>query len=218
MSTYEDFTTYTEYDPADNIDVYEQMVTGVFDWSQKSYVYKDFEAGYFGATFIHHCNVKLITHTQDAAAWVIANNVADIYYLAKYGLRHIYVGWLEWGGRLILCEKWGQFGGDRVLSYVALPTSTWYYLVIERANGIMTCDVFTNPNRRCEYHVARLAISLNDSAATYRYLFAGCSSSPGGIGRGQCDQRIAAFKLEGEEAVEPCPPPRSSGKARVFYG
>lgn len=199
---YEDFTTFTELDPYDDIDVVdsENVTVTTMDRDYDAWLYKDYGAAHFATGLTHEFEAVYTTVPGNycwVTIWALSNVIEDTDYWKN---NHSQAVAAAFGGysaskrfNLDDCE-----GGD--LDYILVTTSTRYYCrVIWMWTGgfgeICTVYLYTD-SARTVLHDSISAI-LPDGR-TYRYLFPVCSRNSGDSYR---DLSCEIDKLDLKEVV-----------------
>lgn len=173
----ENFTTYTEADPGDDITVIASRVTGTnLEDAPDSWLYDDKDADHFDEDFEHLLTVYLdaIEALAIPFHWMLSNMVANPYdidavhsgdYLGLCfipELPTIYLNFRECYG--------GALAGDQV----AISLDTPYYLKIKRDEsvgvfGTLYCYIYSDASRETLIHTLQFALHEKED---FRYIFA----------------------------------------------
>ena len=199
----ERFTTYTELDENDHIEVSNFLldVNGITT-SEDAWVYKDMGAAHFGETFEH--DVKVTIRTSDLESicvlWAVSNVVEDRYYWYENASQAVclFCNYLtvDRGYRFILKNE--ETGAVDVTADKFISLDTPYYLVPKRTSDTSTsCLIYLDAAKTNLLDTLTVAIT---AGRTYEHIFA-CNSSNDGTGKAfSCD-------IENLNLNEPTPIP-----------
>jgi len=171
---YEDFTTFTEVEPDNRIQVAENHVDFQPYNNEDSYLYKDYLAGHFG-DFEHLIDIEYVTSDNlgQGCAWILSNYIDDYKYLNDNNKEHLRLQLYTAGGgekRLYIVSH--SSGGVQATDYYVCSLATPYYLRIERSSTTLTCKIYSTSELRDIGGVPDIdtltVTCIND---TFRYLF-----------------------------------------------
>jgi len=183
---YEDFTGYTELDPATYISktstqiTYTSLPRGVDAW-----VYKDKGAAHFDGDFEHWVDIQADTAdgSGPVGLWTLSNYVDDWKYLRDNNKDHLNLNWYraynigkETTATLRLWESDGV--NEYLDTSIDLNPDTWYYLKIKRDENVGTygtlyCYIYPTSQDRIDGTnvVDTLTLTLHSSKKDFRYIF-----------------------------------------------
>lgn len=180
--TLEDFTTYTEVEPDDRIQVTPNNINIRHIDQEDSYVYKDLGVDYFAGDFEHLFEFVIHVMATGTQCWAnaLTNVVDDLYNVRQandlLGVRFDRAGA---GYRVILYET--VAGASAIDQHSGLALFTRYFVRFKRDEAVGTygtlyCDVYpTEADRTNEANaVCNLTLTLREKE-DFRYCFA-CSS------------------------------------------
>ena len=172
VDPYEDFTTYTKFDP-DGVYTVDQntiAINGATD-NTGARIYSDKGAGHFD-DFEHLTEVRFVDTQYTAAptivpVWAASNVVIEAIQWEVTSSETLYIGSLAFSSNvLVFVEETELYDFD---VFYDATFDTWYYLDILRSGTTLTVDCRTGS------HSGTLAFTLAvsvPSGRTYRYIFA----------------------------------------------
>jgi len=178
--SYEDFTTYTEVDTANNrVQRTATHVDHAATRNEDTYLYKDYGVGHF-TDFTHKVDVRsdFAALSSQGFVWMLANDVDDAYGLHSAGKTFILIRIRrdDAGNHITLFEF---YGGDWYYDdYVGVAANTWYYLTIEKSGTSLTCKIYSDSARTTLVDTLSLTLHGNWS---FRYIYA-CNTWNDGAG------------------------------------
>ena len=183
----EDFTTYTEVDPNNHIGlVGTNHIDFVAYMNEDAYLYKDKDVDHFGTSWEHKIDVKLVSATSQAQAyvWALANLVDDFQGIVtasgnELAVRLYYSGTTK---RLLLVELYLGTIYDSIPYIMAYNTP--YYLTIKRDGTAFTCKIYSDSERT--NLLATLILTLHDQPS-FRYVYASQTANTGNTYHLDCD-------------------------------
>jgi hypothetical protein len=183
----EDFTTYTEVDPNNHIGlVGTNHIDFVAYMNEDAYLYKDKDVDHFGTSWEHKIDVKLVSATSQAQAyvWALANLVDDFQGIVtasdnELAVRLYYSGTTK---RLLLVELYLGTIYDSIPYIMAYNTP--YYLTIKRDGTAFTCKIYSDSERT--NLLATLSLTLHDQPS-FRYVYASQTANTGNTYHLDCD-------------------------------
>jgi hypothetical protein len=190
----EDFTTYTDVDPNNHIGlVGTNHIDFVAYMNEDAYLYKDKDVDHFGTSWEHKIDVKLVSATSQAQAyvWALANLVDDFQGIVtasgnELAVRLYYSGTTK---RLILTELYLGTIYDSIPYIMAYDTP--YYLLIKRDGTALTCKIYdTAAHRDLKGSTGLLAtpsLTLHDGQPNHRYIYASQTANTGNTYHLDCD-------------------------------
>lgn len=183
----EDFTTYTESDPDGLLSQTSARSTyASLSFWHDTWLYKDYGAGHFNATFRHNFDYRanadpVLAHNF----WGIMNNVNSENYNAVNGFPQLLVGIQDWNAGLskydfLLQEQWND--GTQHQSYIYTgfnySVNTTYYLQVYYNPAVGTYGTIylyvypTDADRTAGTNVIDTVSRELHAAISYRYLIA----------------------------------------------
>jgi len=169
---YEDFTTYTELDPNNHIDL---VGTNHIDFdaymNEDAYLYKDKGTDFF-SNFEHKIDIKLISASASYAfnyPWCVANAIGAIYpdLGGSTNLLNLQIYKSPGSPGVCLTEYYGA--SSWVDCSIALSFGTWYYLTIKKVGTALTCKIYSDSVRTTLLDTLSLTLHAD---IKYRYIYA----------------------------------------------
>lgn len=170
LDPYEDYTTYTEYDPPGYYTVVNStnITAANVNWDD-AYIYSDKGAGHFGSTFTHLVEAEFNNPQSSSwvAPWVVANSLNDTWDLRTTKALDVHLRCVSAGSSYLIQIR--DLEDDSYDEWISAANLTWYYLEIDRNAGTATCYIRTGSHGGILQDT--ITTSLN-SANTFRYIFA----------------------------------------------
>lgn len=166
----EDFTTWTETDPGDDITVTSTKVDFNLPRNVISYVYSDKGAGHFDGDFEHLFELYIDSYGNGmVATWMLSNQIAPIVTQNN----HIEL-WIHNSGLVGLREEYSST--DYSDTTISCNVDTLYYLKIKRDEAVGTygtiyCYIYSDASR--ETLVDTLSVALHEKI-DWQYIYAVC--------------------------------------------
>jgi len=169
---YEDFTTYTELDPNNHIDL---VGTNHIDFdaymNEDAYLYKDKGTDFF-SNFEHKIDIKLISASASYAfnyPWCVANAIGAIYpdLGGSTNLLNLQIYKSPGSPGVCLTEYYGASSWQDCS--IALSFGTWYYLTIKKVGTALTCKIYSDSVRTTLLDTLSLTLHAD---IKYRYIYA----------------------------------------------
>jgi len=173
---YEDFTTYTEVDPGNDI----TLTSSATSWDDlvkgsESYVYKDYGVDHFSGDFTHSFEMVHVNPTGSVLPvfWLLSNYLDDWKGLRDAGRDDMSLSWFGGILRLGICNG-GNFRHD---DSVLLSEGTPYFITITRdddggVNGTGRLTAYIRTGSHAGTLVDTLQIdALAGEQNDYRYLY-----------------------------------------------
>jgi len=178
---YEDFSTYTEVDPNNritiggvgNVRIDHQAIR-----NEDAHVYDDKGSNHF-QNFEHLVDIRSDFNNGDSmgGVWAVSNTVDDMKYWIDNTKRALWLRFYDRtvsGDERIYLDEQTESGGHTFDSYNLAAPNTWYYVVIERDDTTLTCDIYSDSAR--SVWVDTLTVTCEGvSTAKYQYVF-GCNT------------------------------------------
>jgi hypothetical protein len=179
---YEDFTTFTEEEPDNRIDV--QSSTHVVFTSYRNedaWCVKDYTADYFG-DFTHDIDIKCIEiggSNDMAVVYLLANAVEEWKYLRDNSYKTLGVDFFNNGGSKRL--RLHYFNGSSLIKdyMTGVSEGDWYYLRITRSGTSLVCDIYETAEDRTNEEYALDQLSVTCDSTSYRYLYVATTYNSG---------------------------------------
>lgn len=182
-----DFTTFTIVDPT-KVTATETQITIDAYKNRDTYVYKDFTAGYFNASFHMYTQCTISAPIPEPTTpdgeilgiWALSNNVDDLYGLWSSGYNHLalYV-WKDPddiinGGDPCFILRENYSGATYEDVSPVLTAGTIYTFNIERSGTGLTVTIYAGTTKTL---FTTLHLTLHSGTYAYRYLFSGITSN-----------------------------------------
>ena len=189
--TYENLTTFTEYDP--NIKWFQTITRNTFDTlldNEAGYVYKDYGIDYFGYNFIYNLDLNITANTLEwgenmaIGFWAVTNNYGNMY---DFSYSHgglagtlmayvVFTGYYSTTQYELRIKEYLESGVNYDKSRY-FDTDTVYYLKIIRDSTSFQLKIYpTTVDRQNDTNIIdtlSLTLQIND---TFRYLQCGVGS------------------------------------------
>jgi len=175
----EDFTAYTEVDPAPGyITRTSSTITFTdFDRDITAYVYRDKGAAHFAGDFEHLVDLQVSADEVAAliGCWSLQNDIADMRAVVDASGDELFVCWYQAAGVHYIYMEEIDGGTAYTDNYPTAALSTPYYLKVKRVEadgtyGTLYCYIYSNSDRTTL--VDTLSIALHTSKKDYRYVYA----------------------------------------------
>ncbi|MFO7897531.1 MAG: hypothetical protein R6V58_00550 [Planctomycetota bacterium] len=168
----EDFTTYTEQDPNNDVSVAEHTVsfTDLEVRDSDTYVYRDKGADHFDG-FEHLLDFITTDHTTSPKVgihflWALSNVVEDARYWDLYSSQAVGTDWHATDGLKLWCPE-----NDSLDQYDSVSLNTRYWLTVSRDAGGSTVVEYVYDDADRTNLLDSLSVSVPGSRK-YRYVFA----------------------------------------------
>ena len=175
----EDFTSYTEEDPNNHIDL---VGTNHIDFyaikNEDAWLVKDMGAGHF-IDFEHKIDVRLITGTYAhmGGFWMLSNAVDDELGLRNSDETHIVIYTRSPNGNVVRMTMLEWYNGNYYLAEdIDRAVNTWYYLTIKKDGINLTCTIYSDPARTNLLNTLSLTLHADHN---FRYVFAAVTYNNG---------------------------------------
>jgi len=190
---YEDFTTYTEVDPNNNIDlVGTNHIDATVRRLENAYLYKDYGIDFF-TDFEHLLDFRCQDINDNALyiEWMLTNDVGSLSELIAGSKTLLYIRTYR-----MVAGGTRSFSLNEVVTGTVysdgcngLSVATWYYLSIEKVGVSLTCKIYSTSELRDaggDADVDTLALTLH-SDWSFRYVYAVSSYNDGYAFQGDAD-------------------------------
>lgn len=173
ISRVEDFTTYTEVDPNEHIDLVGTNHIDFDAWmNEDAYIYKDKGVDHFG-DFEHLIAVKIISVSDtwsQAFIWTLQNRVDTVSGIAGEYEALIAINIVKSPGlnEIMLVEYYTTPVYYQENSWVYAAFDTWYYLTIKKVGTSLTCKIYSDSARTTL--ITTLSLTLH-ADHKFRYIF-----------------------------------------------
>jgi len=143
---YEDFTTYTEVDTAnDRIQRNATHVDHAATRNEDTYLYKDYGVNHF-TDFEHLVDIRsdFASASGIGVVWMLSNELDDWHGL--YDADKTILSVRFWAGTPSICLEEAYAGVGYADTYTCLA-DTWYYLTINKSGTNFTCKIYSDSAR-----------------------------------------------------------------------
>lgn len=171
----EDFTTYTETDPADNItvDSASQVTVTTLLRNTDTFLYKDKGAGHYAENFRHKFRTQQTYGSANGTCifWSLTNDVDDRAALSAGNKSALFCEWYNRTARMLELDS----GTNYVDVTAALSDATNYYMTVERDEAVGTYGtiylyIYSDAGRTTLLDT--LTLALHTSKKDFQYQFA----------------------------------------------
>ena len=171
----EDYTTFTEVDPASHITVASNRITVAnYTRNEEGYVYKDMGVDYFDGDFVHYLTIHPTSYVLGAYhyMWMLSNTLDDGFGIRGAGGKYISLS-AYWSGATGFVLVLEEYNGSPYSDYYSISTGTTYYTKIVRNESVGTygtiyCYIYSDQART--NLLDTLALALHEKV-DFRYLY-----------------------------------------------